>query len=182
MPIRRPPPRSKPREVPQIPPGTRGLRRHPALVELSRDHHHVLVQALALRRAADVDGDRRRVAAEALPFVSDEIGPHTAEEEEVLLPRSAHLDPEGAQRIRDEHREIEQWASRIAGALTTGGELAEPMRELGRLLDDHVRFEERSYFETVQRGLDEEALEELRVAMESKRVERPGRSCTARRR
>jgi hemerythrin-like domain-containing protein len=169
------------REVPQLPPGTRGLVRHPALVELSRDHHHVLVQALTLRRAADepLSDGTTRVAREALAFHADEIRPHSREEEEVLLPCAEAIDGEGCRRIAAEHREMEDLAARITSALDDGGDPRPAMKELGQLLDDHVRYEERGFFENLQRSLDAAALEGLGRRLAEARGTRP-RACRTR--
>jgi hemerythrin-like domain-containing protein len=166
------------RDVPQNPPGTRGLARHAALVELSRDHHHVLVQALTLRRAADepLSEGTARVAREALAFHADEIRPHAREEEEVLLPCAEAIDGEGCRRIVAEHREMEELAARISAALRDAEDPRPAMKELGQLLDDHVRYEERAFFERVQRGLDAAALDELGRRLSAARGVRP-RAC-----
>jgi hypothetical protein len=167
-----------PRDVPQNPPGTLGLVRHPALVELSRDHHHVLVQALALRRASKepLSEGTTRVARVALAFHADEIRPHAREEEQVLLPCATGFDPAGCRRITDEHREMEALAARIAAMLDAGDDPRPLMAELGQLLDDHVRYEERAFFESVQRNLDAAALDRLTTALADARKDRP-RAC-----
>ena len=169
------------RDVPQLPPGTRGLVRHAALVELSRDHHHVLVQALALRRAAAeaLSEGTARVAREALAFHADEVQPHAREEEEVLLPCAEAFDGEGCRRIVAEHREMDVLADRISTALRDGGDPRPAMKELGELLDDHVRYEERAFFESVQRGLDAAALDDLGRRLAAARGTRP-RACRTR--
>ena len=160
------------REIPPAPPGLRGMRRHPALVELSRDHHHALVLARRLRLAADRPEDERSsVARDAEAFLRDELTAHFRTEEEVLLPRTRDVDEEGAQRILDEHREIREGFRRLGETAAPAGPL---LLGLGQLLDDHVRFEERGYFERIQQGLDEPALEALTAAMAAATR---GRSC-----
>ena len=62
------------------------MKRHPALIPLSRDHHDGLVQAVRLRRAA-ADGDasaRLAAAGEFVEFFRNEERVHLRDEEEEL--------------------------------------------------------------------------------------------------
>lgn len=163
------------RDVPPLPPGTRGLRRHAALVELSRDHHHVLVQAQALKRAAREDSGTPagRDALDAyLRFHAAEIRGHMADEEDVLLPLCGALDAPGARRIVDEHREIDALTAALRQARDSGGDPRATLLALGELLDDHVRFEERAFFMRVQEGLDAPTLARLAQALAHQRAAR----------
>lgn len=168
---------TKGRAVPSAP-GISGLKRHPALVPLSRDHHGALVQARALRLAAGgTHAERRRhpatqTARGFLDFHERELRGHIADEERALLPRCKHADPSGAERILAEHRELEALVAAIAEALRAGEDPVTPMAQAGQLLDDHVRFEERCFFEGVQRALSADALLEIGRAIEANRAAR----------
>ena len=70
--------------------GARSLKRDPALIPLSRDHHFALMHALALRRVADF-GTRSTTGPVAtaenfLTYYEEELLGHMADEEEALLP------------------------------------------------------------------------------------------------
>jgi len=146
--------------------------RDAALLALSRDHHDVLVEALRLRRAAGGDPAALKGAAAAfLDFFREEIAGHLGDEEEVVLPACPTL-VEGAERIRREHVEIRDLAERIAGALGDPAALSPLAAEMGALLDDHVRYEERAYFMDVQAALPPAALEDLGVRLEAFRSAR----------
>ncbi len=161
--------------VPAMPPGINGLKRHAALQPLSRDHHGALVQARALRLAAG----RVAAAREFLDYYERELRGHIADEERALLPRCRDADAAGADRILEEHRELEALVAAIGEALAAANDLSAPMAEAGQLLDDHVRFEERHFFEVVQRELSSAALEEIGRAIEANRAARgvAGSSC-----
>jgi quercetin dioxygenase-like cupin family protein len=62
------------------------MKRHPALVPLSHDHHHALVEARRLRRAADTP-ESAAAATAFLRFFADQTVRHFREEEELLFPR-----------------------------------------------------------------------------------------------
>ena len=170
------------RPVPQNPPGTNGLKRHPALVPLSRDHHAALVQALGLRRASEArpKGPSAVAVAESfLQFYADELLGHIDDEERALLPRVSVADPEGAARIREEHEELGEQVARLREVLSDGRDPRPLMNEIGDLLEGHVRFEERAFFEAVQARVLPAALEEAgRAVAENRRVRGRGEGCT----
>lgn len=171
------------REVPSMPAGISGLKRDPALQALSRDHHGALVQARALRLAAAGSAAERRLhplAATArafLDFYERELRGHFDDEERVLLPRCREADPGGVERILAEHRELHGWVGALRQALAEGGDPAPAMAESGQLLDDHVRFEERAFFEGVQRSLSAAALAEIGQALDANRAARGAPGC-----
>lgn len=161
-----------------MPPGISGLKRHSALVPLSRDHHGALVQARALRLAAAGTDDERRehpvvpTARGFLDFWERELRGHIADEERALLQRCREVDAGGTDRVLAEHRELETLVAAIGAALSAGEDPAAPMAQAGQLLDGHVRFEERSFFEGLQRTLSAGALEEIGRAIEANRAAR----------
>jgi hypothetical protein len=161
------------RDVPPGPRGRTGLRRHPALVPLSRDHHDVLVQVLWLRRALPGPPEALRRTAEGfLSFYEEEMTGHMKDEEDVVLPRAGHADAEGAERIRAEHREIHALAAGLRAALDDPVVLPRLAVELAQLVDDHVRFEERAFFMRVQETLDAPSLEALGAELQESREAR----------
>lgn len=117
------------------------MRRDPRLGGLSSDHHHALVLA---RRIREADGtgvvDAALVAGVRRRFV-DELAPHFAIEEEILLPAlSAAGRRDLAERTAGDHRQLEGFlAAACAGRL-------DELARFGQLLEQHVRFEERALF------------------------------------
>jgi hypothetical protein len=155
------------RSVPPSPPGMRGLKRDPALVPLSRDHHFALRQALWLRRAAGASdlGAAARVARDYTGFHRDELVPHMADEESIVFPAFERNDPAGTERLRGEHREIDALTSRLRSSLDDAADPRPLMAEIAALLDDHVRYEERVYFMAVQERLPASVLLEIGEAI-----------------
>ncbi len=137
------------------------MKRAEALQPLSREHLVALLAAKKLREAEDVD----TAAREFLTFWERDGRRHFRIEEEVLLPGwAAHgeIDRAGIARMLDEHLAIRREALRLEA-----GELSlDQARELGDLLHDHVRFEERELFVAAEAALDETALERLAAAIE----------------
>jgi mannose-6-phosphate isomerase-like protein (cupin superfamily) len=117
------------------------MKRHPALVPLSHDHQHGLVQARRLRHG-DVDG--------FADFFAHELVRHFRQEEELVFPLLAEVgaEPPELSHALLEHQRIRAMASR-------------PDAALGELLAEHIRLEERVLFETIQRVVPDERLTAL---------------------
>ena len=139
------------------------MQRRPELHPLSEHHHHVLVLALEIRRAAESsEPDReqklRQLAEALLRFWNESGQTHFQEEEQVLLPQYArHFqldeDPEVMQMLA-EHAAIR---ARIADVQESLGRdfVAAAVIELGRMLHDHVRLEEDRIFPRIEKALSE---------------------------
>ena len=149
------------------------MKRSDALAPLSRDHHQVLFVAMKLKRAEDLEP---RDAALRL-FASGEIN-HFEIEERVLLPAWLAKAPDGgermARRVLDEHAALRSAARRLEGADVAVADL----RELGILLERHVRYEERELFPAIERDLPADDLravgEELKLASRRVAEAQPG--------
>ena len=145
--------------------------RQPALQPLSRDHHQALAIALKLVRS-DVDTAASAQDAFLRYWLADGRD-HFRAEEEILLPAFAdYVDPRNplVARVLLEHLLIRRFAARIER------KLEEPLwrlRELGALVSDHVRLEERELFPLVEERLPPDELRWLGDALE--RAETSGR-------
>lgn len=141
------------------------MRRHAALAPLSEDHHHELVQAHRLRRAADGDPAERMDVASAYveSFFTDTVE-HFRREEEELFPvyaRHAGADAALVERILREHMELHGLARALRAEVAAEDVAAGTLRQLGALLHDHVRLEERELFEAIQRVVPTAELDAL---------------------
>lgn len=137
----------------------RARRRSEGLAELSREHHHALAQAMALKRAGDATA--ASVWQGFLAFWNDEGNEHFVEEEGILLPAYARAaDPAHpvVSRTLLEHVLIRAKVAEI-------GEMSPPpvteLARLGNWLDTHVRLEERVLFPLIEDALPEAALRSL---------------------
>ncbi len=139
------------------------MKRHPSLIPLSREHHDGLVLAQLLKNdvpdykglPTTIEGKveyTRRLWQEALQ-------PHFEKEEQLLIPRTRGYGPEleaMSERVTEEHRQIRRQIEALGEAAT-----AAQLDELGRLLERHIRFEEREWFALIQQELPPGALEQL---------------------
>ena len=124
------------------------MKRLPALIPLSHDHHHALVEARRLRRAADQD-DPSSAATAFVRFFRTSSVPHFREEEEALFPLV--IDVEEARALLVQALLDHQHLRALVAALEFGRDVRATMRELGERLEAHVRLEERQLFPLIER-------------------------------
>jgi quercetin dioxygenase-like cupin family protein len=124
------------------------MKRHPALTPLSHDHHHALVEARRLRDAADGDSDPEAVAAAFADFFAAVSVPHFREEEEMPFPLVAASD-EARPLVVEALLDHQRLHALVAG-LQRSSDVCGSMREIGELLEAHVRREERELFPLIE--------------------------------
>jgi hypothetical protein len=126
------------------------MKRHAALLQLSREHHHALKLSRLARFASDA-GHALAIAEAAEKIITafpEELESHFQSEEKGLLPALAAAGANAlVERTLAEHAELRDLNRR----------LIEPDSEIlarfATLLHDHVRFEEREVFEKAQQLL-----------------------------
>lgn len=142
------------------------MKRDESLRPLSREHHRALVTARALQESkSSVD-----LANRFLTFWREDGQRHFRIEEEVLLPTwalHASVDRSAVSRMLEEHLAIRRSALEIEAQ----GLSPEEAQQLGRLLEAHVRFEERELFPLIEAALNESALTRLALAIEEAETE-----------
>ncbi|WP_028454662.1 hemerythrin domain-containing protein [Chitinilyticum litopenaei] len=115
------------------------MKRSPALIHFSREHHPALVLAKRIQRAADSE----LAALQPSPAFLAELEKHFVEEEAQFAPALAAL-PQLASRFNDDHAALRALMHRLHK-----GELA-ALAEFAQRLEAHVRFEERELFPALQ--------------------------------
>lgn len=132
------------------------MKRSEALQPLSRDHHQVLFLAKNLREATDAEA----AAAQFIEFWQPGGINHFRIEEEVLLPGSNMPGPgEDALTARMLHDHLE--IRRRAMTVLAGEATLQDFHELGTILADHTRFEERELFLAIETNLSPAELDLL---------------------
>lgn len=140
------------------------MKRHQALIKLSKDHYHGLVLAQMIKKGAPqykgMPGTLEGKVEYTLTFWQQELTNHFEDEENILLPfvinKNSDLDLLLNTMI-DEHKQIKE----LIEKLKLGNNEEEILNDLGFLLERHIRMEEREMFETIQKVLSEEELSEL---------------------
>jgi tellurite methyltransferase len=128
------------------------MQRHPALVPLSRDHHHALVLARKLK-ASDVNADEIRALWNGV------LLPHILIEDRELIPIGCCGDAElrrHTETIAADHAWLREMFSVLDNQTPEDNRATISSR-----LEDHVRLEERILFPAIEANLDERALSVL---------------------
>ena len=145
------------------------MKRHPALIALSHDHHNGLVQAVRLRRTA-AGGDasaRLAVAREFGEFFRNEERVHLRDEEEELFPLLLRHVPSQPAPLRDarlQHVQLQGFARKLEIAVAAGIVDRETLDAAGALLDAHIRLEERQLFPLIEELVPDDQLRRLGLA------------------
>jgi iron-sulfur cluster repair protein YtfE (RIC family) len=151
------------------------MKRHQSLYPLSHDHHHALVQALNLDKAA-AGGDQaglQEAAASFTAFWKSDLQRHFAQEEQIVLPLLAKYRAADAAEIR-ETLEQHSAITRLIGELNE--KLARPEKieaslliSLAESLRHHIRFEESEIFPAVEASVPEEELWLMNMRLSDRR-------------
>ena len=90
-------------------------------------------------------------------FFADETVRHFREEEELLFPRVLEFEEARELLVQAllEHQRVHALTTRLQQRVSAGGEIEELMRELGELLEAHVRLEERRLFPLIEQLLED---------------------------
>ncbi len=137
-------------------PGTRrGLKRHPSLEPFSRDHNQGLIIARRLSSPEKPD------AVEQFAQIwKDELMDHFQEEQRLLGPLCT---VDELSRMYAEHLSIGRYASEaIAGSLSSDDAVC-----LVEILDQHIRWEERTLFPAIEKRSTESQLTNLAAQTQS---------------
>jgi hemerythrin-like domain-containing protein len=133
------------------------MKRHPALQQLSRDHHHALVVAHRLKCVSHVSAKEAQTAF--IAYWDPDGRNHFREEEEILLPALVrYVDPEPPiiARVLSDHKRIRGLVEDVSD-----WPRLERLRALGADLEQHVRREERELFPLIEHSIPESELVEL---------------------
>ena len=129
------------------------MKRHEALVQLSRDHHFGLLLCWKLKEGIKKNISPERMSKYIKLFYNHNLKPHFSEEEETLFPLLGNEHPLIKEAI-SEHREF---AKMIADDFKT----PEEIQIFQELLNKHIRKEEREIFPEIEKNATDEELQNL---------------------
>ena len=134
------------------------MMRDARLRPLSRDHYHVLVLARFIGAICARDGMDAHAVEVVRERFAAEITPHLRLEETLLAALAGHGVDHLVARTRSEHATLERL---LQDALA---KRASCMCDLGLLLIEHVRFEERELYPACEQLLSDDTLERIAAA------------------
>ena len=117
------------------------MKRSQTLIKLSREHHSALVLARRAKKSIPGSTALAQLMADFPARWNNELTPHFAEEERTLLPR---ILAEGPNRLADRLTQDHARLRALSASIVVGESGA--LAEFGKLLSDHVHFEEHELF------------------------------------
>ena len=140
------------------------MKRHSALINLSREHHAALILAQILKKDGpnfkDLPTDDEGKRNYTISFYKTDLAKHFQFEEEILFPfvnKQSDLLKEQTVQLISEHKKLK----RLIQKLSIPGDVETMLDRIGMLLEKHIRFEERVYFQKVQEIFPDNELDEL---------------------
>lgn len=129
------------------------IKRHPSLQPLSRDHHQALLLTWKIRQGIKKDVPAKRISAYCNWFFREHLLPHFSLEEQYAFPVLGEED----QLIQQALSEHAQLRAMFGNPLTSTSAL----EAAGDLLEAHIRFEERTLFNAIQKAATPEQLQKI---------------------
>ena len=144
------------------------MKRHPSLVPLSLEHHDALVlaQGLILGRSkaprSNWSTDHRSQIDRIKDFFQETFLAHFEAEEKYVFPRVVERIPDRTalvEELRKDHDDLRKLVRGLSAGCAN--ELSVRLPSLGRLMEVHIRKEERVLFQAIQSSLEAVELEEI---------------------
>lgn len=145
------------------------MKRHNSLIELSKEHHQGLITAQLVKKNApdynSLPSDCESKQNFVLSFWKDELQKHFWKEEKILIPEISGVDKQLdklTKQVLEEHQLIEK----ILMELKQAENLESNLDKFGNALDNHIRFEEREWFEQIQETFSNDQLNKIKKEIE----------------
>ena len=141
------------------------MKRHEALTPLSHHHHHALVVALDLKRAGTENSSKsyKTLIEEMNEFWKEDGEPHFQDEEMILFPiyliYAEEPDEALVKKALYQHTKIRGLVKELRSLPIKN---YDKLNELGHLLDEHIRLEERELFPLIEKAVPDESLYEAK--------------------
>lgn len=132
------------------------IKRHPAIVSFSKNHHFGLLLVWKIRQGLGKAVDPARISNYVSFFFKEDLGKHFKEEEQLLfceLPEKDSL----RRRAEADHQSI----LKLVAAITEQKSDIALLNQLADELEAHIRFEERELFNHLQNNIESGKLEEI---------------------
>ena len=137
------------------------IKRHPAIAELSRDHHTGLLLVWKIREGIKKSIEPERIKQYVIHCFHTELEPHFKEEEELLfnkIPKENKLRTEA----ETDHSTIRELTDNMKKGPLSSYELVQKFADS---LEKHIRFEERELFNFIQDSFPEATLLQIASAL-----------------
>lgn len=145
------------------------IKRNPAIVEFSRDHHFALLLVWKIREGLKKSIDPDRISRYAIHFYDTDLTHHFEEEEAVLFNKISSDNPLRIQAETD-HKNIKQLIEELKNKSDDNNLL----KTFADTLEKHIRFEERELFNHLQENISDNDLAEIASSLKTRNHESDG--------
>lgn len=143
------------------------IKRHDALVPLSRDHFTGLAHAQRLIKSASSDRvSRHKALAGFIDAWTIELAAHFVDEERLF---HGYMTQEDEHRLLDEHATIRALVDEAHELRKSIDPPPNRLKHIDQTLNDHIRWEERELFGRIENTLGDEQLKA--IAQDTARIE-----------
>ncbi len=144
------------------------IKRHPAIVSFSRDHHFGLLLVWKIRQGLVKDVSPARIGQYIIYCFKEDLEKHFREEENFLFSKLSEDDS-----LRKEAEADHQTIRNLIAGIVQNNNKVDLLRQFADELEKHIRFEERSLFNHLQDTLGENQLIEIeqRLSNDNKDVD-----------
>ena len=147
------------------------MKRHRSFLTLSREHHDGLLLAARLQQGTRAltrmwSHDIHWQSEYVTRFFDEQLESHFQCEEQIVFPASMEHVPDqqlAVQTLLDQHRQMRSLVEYFRHP--TGSVLASKLQEFGRILEQHIRIEEREFFPQCEAHIPEDVLRKMEVRM-----------------
>lgn len=138
------------------------LKRHPAIVSFSKDHHFGLLLVWKIRQGLAHTVDPIRISSYVSFFFKEDLLQHFKEEETWLFSK---ISKDDNLRIKAEHDH--KTILGIVASINDKPNNIQLLQKLADELENHIRFEEREFFNHLQNKISNEELNHIAERMPS---------------
>ena len=129
------------------------MKRHDSIAPLSRQHHFGLLFCWKIKQGVRLNVDSQRIMKYVEHFWNTHLEEHFRDEEELLFSKT---NDELTQQALQEHATINNYRSILQKNLNTDNLL-----HFAHLVNEHIRFEERTLFPHLEKVLTSHQLKEI---------------------
>ena len=130
------------------------IKRHPAIVSFSKDHHFGLLLVWKIRQGLDKAVNAERISNYACYFFKEDLEKHFKEEEQLLF-QKLPIDDVLRKQAEEDHKTI----YKLINSISENKYDSNLLSQLANELEKHIRFEERELFNHLQTKITPEDLE-----------------------
>jgi hemerythrin-like domain-containing protein len=147
-------------------------KRHESLILLARDHHEALLLALRLQQGTRAllklrSHDPKQQARQVSAFCDQQLKRHFEEEETILFPVARINIPSTQSIIGNLIKEHRLMEDSISGFRSPAMEsLGSDLQSFGKLLEHHVRTEDRTLFPIIESQAPQMVLDDIQTQLE----------------